>query len=81
MTRTVKVFSTDTNNIVEITTSATTWGQLQEELKSQKNLTTDNMNAKVRESKITLEHKDAQLPTGEFTIFLTPEKVKSGGIN
>lgn len=78
MSRLVKVFATGNDNIIEITTSATTWGQLQAELKSQKNMDVSNMNAKVRSSKVTLEHKDAELPTGEFTIFVTPAKVKSG---
>lgn len=78
MSRLVKVFATGNDNIIEITTSATTWGQLQAELRSTKNLDVSNMNAKVRSSKVTLEHKDAELPTGEFTIFVTPAKVKSG---
>lgn len=78
MSRLVKVFATGNDNIIEITTSARTWGELQAEVKSQKNLDLNGMNAKVRSSKVTLEHKDAELPTGEFTIFVTPAKVKSG---
>lgn len=76
--RVVKVFATGNDNIIEITTSARTWGELQNELRSQKNMDVSGMNAKVRSSKVTLEHKDAELPTGEFTIFVTPAKVKSG---
>lgn len=81
MLRLIKVFSTENNNIIEITTGATTWGQLQAELKDQKSLDTHGMNAKIRSTKVTLEHKDAQLPAEEFTIFVTPAKVKSGEIN
>ena len=36
------------------------------------------MKATVRETRVDLVHEDAELPAGDFTIFLFPNKVKSG---
>jgi len=38
----------------------------------------EGMAATVRETKVNLEHDDAQLPQEDFTVFLSPTKVKSG---
>jgi hypothetical protein len=69
------------NNVV-----ATTWG----ELKSKISNYDSNMKAMIKENKMTLENDGAILPIGigkdssgnsngtDFTLFLTPTKVKSG---
>jgi hypothetical protein len=36
------------------------------------------MKAVIKETKVTLENELATLPEGEFTVFLFPNKVKSG---
>jgi hypothetical protein len=77
--RTIKVFSTETSVLKEINSSATTWGELQAELKAQ-GIDPNNMKGMVKESKTTLENTGAVLPTDNFTLFLTPTKVKSGRI-
>lgn len=73
--RKVKALSTQSNEIKELMTSATTWGQLKEELGS---LIQGDMKATVQSTKQTLEHNEAVLPDGDFVLFITPNKVKSG---
>lgn len=74
--RKVTALSTATNQIKEIMTSATTWGQLKIELGD---LITGDMKATVQATKVELNNSEAQLPEGDFVIFCTPNKVKSGG--
>jgi len=73
--RTVTVVSTQANERREIQSDATTWGQLKREISS---MMTGDMKVTVRETRVDLSHEDAELPTGNFTIFLFPNKVKSG---
>lgn len=73
--RKVTVVSTQANDRREFQSEATTWGQLKREISS---MITGDMKATVRETRVDLEHEEAQLPTGDFTIFLFPNKVKSG---
>lgn len=75
--RKVTVFSTSTNDKVEINTSAETLDQLRSEM-NEKNISSSGMKIVVKETRATLEAKDALLPEGEFTLFLFPSKVKSG---
>lgn len=75
--RKITVFSTTNNNKQIIETSAATKGELQDVL-LEKNIDSSEMKMIVKETKATLEHKDAVLPEGEFTLFLFPQKVKSG---
>lgn len=75
--REIKIISTQGDNNVSITSAATTWSELQREVNAA-GVSTSNMKAMVRETKATLEMADAQLPTGNFTLFLTASKVKSG---
>jgi hypothetical protein len=76
-TRLVTVFSTVGNNEKTIETSATTWKELKAELANQ-GVNVSGMKVVIGESQLTLESPDAALPTEEFTLFLLPEKVKSG---
>tara|TARA_R110002126_G_scaffold47605_3_gene133359 strand:+ start:8447 stop:8683 length:237 start_codon:yes stop_codon:yes gene_type:complete len=75
MSRKVTVVSTQANDRQEVQTSATTWGELKGEISSMIN---GDMKVTVRETRVNLEHEDAELPAGDFTIFLFPNKVKSG---
>ena len=75
--RKVTVFSTTGKNADNHETDALTWGNLKEELHD---LDFDNMKAITGESRVTLEHDDAVLPEGSFTIFLMPIKTKSGAL-
>jgi hypothetical protein len=75
--REIKIISTQGDNNVSLQSAATTWSELQREVNAA-GVSTSNMKAMVRETKATLEMADAQLPTGNFTLFLTASKVKSG---
>lgn len=77
MSRKVIVVNPSTNQPVEIQTSSTTWGQLQQDLQTN-NISTANMKGLVRETKVSLEATDAVLPEGEFTLFLFTAKNKAG---
>lgn len=71
--RVVTVFDTQTSGKRPHNSNATNWGQLRRELGVD-----SNMKAVLREGRQTLENNEAVLPTGDFTIFLFPNKVKSG---
>lgn len=77
MARKVTAVSTRDGGRKEVDTDVTTWGELKPLLEAE-GMTTSNMKAMVRDTKQNLERDDAQLPTGDFTLFLTPGKVKSG---
>lgn len=74
----VTIFSTGgTNKTIEV--NSTTWGDLQKEL-SNNGVSTSGMKAVHGQTRVTLEHKDAIIPDGDFNLFLLPVKTKSGGI-
>jgi hypothetical protein len=73
--RKVTVVSTQANDRQTVDSNATTWGQLKAEIS---NIMNGDMKVTVRETRVDLVHEDAVLPTGDFTIFLFPAKVKSG---
>ena len=77
--RTIKIVQTATASVNRFDSEATTWGELTEQIKDDYNL--DKVKATVKETKGTLEHHDAVLPEGEFTIFLRAAKNKAGGKN
>jgi hypothetical protein len=72
----VTVFNTQSNTPSSFTTEATTYGEIKHLIPG-----ADSMKVVVRETKVTLENDDALLPEGDFTLFLFPEKVKSGAID
>lgn len=85
----VTVFSTKGKKRFVVETEANTWGELKQVLTSE-GVEVDNMKAIVGENQTTLESSAAVLPKGlttagevtkDFTLFLTPVKVKSGSIN
>ena len=73
--RVVRVFSTRSRK--KIDSSAETWKQLKEDLRAN-DVPFSGMKAAIGKSKLSLEHPDAQLPTGDFVLYLMPKKTKSG---
>lgn len=74
----VTVFSTKGRKRSEVESSATTWGELKKDLASA-GVETSGMKAIIGENQNTLESAKAALPVDfDFTLFLTPVKVKSG---
>jgi len=74
----VLVFSTQSQDrpIVQIE-GGSKWSELKTAIRNA-GITTDNMKAMTRGQKTTLEHDDAIIPMEDFTLMLTPGKVKSG---
>lgn len=77
MSRKVTVVNPQTNQPVEINTSAETWGELISEIEA-KNISVSGMKGVIRETKVSLQSREAQLPDDDFTLFLFTDKVKSG---
>lgn len=75
----VTVYSTAVSSSRTIETSAATWGELQS-LLGEQGISYSGMKAVVGESQVTLESNAAILPDSNFTLFLLPQKVKSGGV-
>lgn len=74
--RKITIVSTNTDQVFDIESSAETWGELKK-VGSVANVS-DGMKAMIRETKNTLESDQAILPQGDFVLYLTPSKVKSG---
>ena len=77
--RKVTIYSTKTKAQQEIETGVTTWGELKQLVNPEMGVATAK--CMVRENRTTLESNEAQLPQGDITIFVYPEKVKSGIID
>lgn len=75
--RKVTVYNTIGGNLTEVNTSATTWGDLQNDL-NRHGIPYQNMSAVEGASQVTYESPVATLPIGDFQLFLAPKKVKSG---
>lgn len=75
--RKIKVYSTNGRTNIDIETEAIDFGGLKRDLSSN-NISYDGMRAVIGENKNTLEVDTAMLPDGDFTLFLTPKKIKSG---
>lgn len=70
---------TGTGSSKVINTEAVKWGQLIDDLsRNAISYNSGGMKAVIGETEVTLESNDAVLPTGNFTLFLLPQKVKSG---
>lgn len=62
-----------------LNSEAGTWGQLKKEIQRMNNAPSlSNMKAVIGETNLTVEHDEAVLPEGDFTLFLMPIKTKSG---
>ena len=73
VSRTITVFNTQSNTPSTITSDATTYGGIKNQVNSG-----DSYTVVVRETKNELSLNDAVLPEGDFTVYLFPKKVKSG---
>lgn len=70
---------TGTGSSKVINTEAVKWGQLIDDLsRNAISYNSGGMKAVIGETEVTLESNDAVLPSGNFTLFLLPQKVKSG---
>lgn len=63
------------NSSTPVQTTAETWGELKQKVRE---VDFTNIKGVIRETKASLELDDAKLPNGKYTIFLLPQKVKSG---
>jgi len=74
----VTVFSTKGRKRSEVNAEVATWGELKSVLAAE-GIETEGMRAIIGESQVTLESSKALLPVDfDFTLFLSPIKVKSG---
>jgi|TARA_B110000967_G_scaffold201149_1_gene238018 hypothetical protein len=77
----VIVFSTvsDVRPTIQIA-GGSTWSELQVKV-NEAGVSTENMKAMIRHNKTTLENGGAIIPDQDFTLMVTPGKVKAGTIN
>lgn len=75
--RKVTIYSTIGNDMKEVMVNSMNWGDLQVEL-SRNGVNASGMKAIIGDSQLTLESNQAELPSGDFTLFFMPQKVKSG---
>lgn len=73
--RKITIVSTQTDDVFDIESSAETWGEL---MRHDRLVGANNMKATVRETRNSLDLPEAILPAGDFTLYLSPTKVKSG---
>ena len=78
--RTVKVSTSGADGLIEVVTEATTWAELKSDMENA-GISTDGMKGVVRETKVSLEANDAQIPEGNFTVMLFTGKIKSGAFD
>lgn len=71
------VISTSKGKNTQIKTSAQTWGELSAELTGN-GYDLSGMKAIIGGLNVTLESTEAVLPTSDFTLFLSPVKIKAG---
>lgn len=74
--RKVTIYSTKTKAQQVIETGVNTWGELKQLINPEMGVS--SAKCMVRENRTTLESNEAILPTSDITIFVYPEKVKSG---
>lgn len=74
----VTVFSTKGQKKTTVESVSQVWGDLKQDLLNL-GIETDGMKAIIGETQLSLESTGAILPDYNFTLFLSPVKVKSGG--
>jgi hypothetical protein len=75
--RTITIYNTVGQNKQTHESSANNWGELQGELK-EKGINTNGMKVVIGETQNSLESPQGVLMNGDFTLFMMPQKVKSG---
>jgi len=77
--KTVKLVSTNRSTSTTIETTASTWGELREDIQMDSNmLPPDNYRVVIKETRTDLVQDDAALPDEDFTLWISQKKVKSG---
>ena len=76
--RKITVLTTIGKSGIAVHSQAQTWGELKIDL-SEAGVITENMNVVEGTTRVTLENNEAQIPAGDFKIFMTPKETKSGG--
>lgn len=74
--RKVKLYST-LNGIKVIESEATDYGSLKPEINTA-GFDTNNFEVIIKESNLSVNHDDAELPEGDFTLVFTPKNIKAG---
>lgn len=77
MARRIITYSTLGDNMKEVFSNAMTLGDLQPDLTSA-GVRWEGMKLMTNPGQVTLESLQAELPEGEFQLFIMPQKVKSG---
>lgn len=77
MSKKITVFTTGSGVGKVIETDGVNWGQLKTEL-GKAGVSYSSMKAVVGKTKVNLEHNEATIPDEDFTLFLFPEKTRSG---
>lgn len=75
--RKIIAFSTATSVFKEIMSAARTWGDLKSAVKDA-GIDPTGMKIMIKETKVSIETDASVLPEGEFTLFITSAKIKSG---
>lgn len=85
MSKTVKVFNTQTNSVITVESNATNWKELKEEILNtyeSKDVAVDLSKmtavAKTTNNKFSLEFDDTIVPEEEIKVYLMPTESKSG---
>lgn len=78
MSRTITIISTQGDQRVTLDTNVSTWGQLKDAINGEGTMSANDAKAMIRGTRESLSGNSDVLPTGDFTVFLTPSKVKSG---
>ena len=73
----VEVFNTNTNSMKVVEFSARTWETLDATL-SENGISTEGMRAVIAHSQTDLVQPGAAIPQQDFTLFLSPSKIKNG---
>ena len=77
--RRITVFSNTSGKNTILESEAKVWKELKKEI-NDAGIDTSNVEAVVRNKRVTLSLDEAELPTTEFTLFLVAKKIKSGGL-
>ncbi len=77
MLRSIIIISTQGANRVTINSSATTWSELQQEINAEGTFSANDVQPLIRGG-AAIESGSHVLPEGDFTLFITPSKIKAG---
>lgn len=76
--RNVTIVTTQGNQEETISSNATTWGTLRDEISNKTSFNMSDTKAIIKGLRLGLNEASDALPEGDFTIYVTPSKIKSG---